>query len=208
MTVLIEQTSYPVTITLKKMKRIILRFREGSFFVSAPLRTSQTWIHNQVQTHGPTLILKHRPIPKAVTQEGGYMLGRWYAASKLTDLLGLSPKTSPLSLSWIKAAHAWFLPQLIARVHAWQKTLSITQPYRVRLRSMRSRLGSNSRKTITLTFATKLMHVAWPMIDAVIVHELIHDRHFDHSSNFYKALNDAYPDYEQEHAKLLSGQYQ
>jgi predicted metal-dependent hydrolase len=136
------------------------------------------------------------------------MLGRWYAFSQLFSLLGLQPDTIPLSPRWLKATHAWFLPQLIARVHHWQIKLAITRPYRIRLRSMRSRLGSNSRKTMTLTFASKLMHVAWPMIDAVIVHELIHDRHFDHSPNFYQALKEAYPDYEQEHAKLLLGHYQ
>jgi predicted metal-dependent hydrolase len=73
---------------------------------------------------------------------------------------------------------------------------------------MSTRLGSNSRRTKRLTFALKLIHFSWPIIDAVIVHELIHDRHFDHSPRFHQALRVAYPRYDEEHAKILKGQHQ
>jgi predicted metal-dependent hydrolase len=207
MTVVIDQVTYPVVITLKKMRRIVLRFREGTFFISAPFHTSNAWIKKQLEAHGLPLIKKRNQVQPPVSQTGAFMLGKWYPLDAYRQLIKLTPPFTPLSKEANPLAESWFLKQLIIRVDVWRQRLGIIRHYRVRIRKMITRLGSNSRKTLRLTFASKLMHVAWSMIDAVIVHELIHDIHFNHSPKFYQALHEAYPAYAKEHAKLLSGQY-
>lgn len=209
MTIVLGEKTYPVTIFFRAKKRIILRFKDGQFIVSMPKRTSQTWLRAQLQQHGEKLIKKVTSIPTPFNESGMYFYGEWKTYTTLTKQLGL---TSSLPFSYRETS--WqtlkehFKDRLIQRVQYWQKRLDILTSYQVRVRHMATRLGSNSRKTKRLTFAYKLVHFAWPIIDAVIVHELIHDRHFDHSPRFYQALTSAYPAYHLEHGKILKGQYQ
>jgi predicted metal-dependent hydrolase len=209
LTVVIEAVSYPVVIRYQRMKRIVLRFRDGQFFISAPRRTPIAWLAKQVQTHGPALQKKIAQLLPPITDQGMYVLGVWQTNQILMKTFAIQAQT-PLNAKddRLTALRPWFLKQITARTLMYQTQLKITTPYRIRLRNMRTRLGSNAKRTKTLTFALKLIHYAWPIIDAVIIHELIHDRHFNHSPDFYQALRHAYPRYDLEHAKILKGHYQ
>lgn len=209
MTITLAGKVYPVHIVHRAKKRIILRFKDEQFFVSMPKRTSQAWLAKQLHDHGERLIQKIKAIPVPFNASGLYLYGEWVPYMHMHQH-GLKRIDGPFSYQ----EKAWqplkksFQAALLNRVHHWQKKLAITTPYQIRVRHMQTRLGSNSRKTKRLTFAYKLIHFAWPIIDAVIVHELMHDRHFDHSPRFYQALYDAYPAYPREHGKILKGQYQ
>ncbi|MBX4197662.1 M48 family metallopeptidase [Candidatus Saccharibacteria bacterium] len=62
----------------------------------------------------------------------------------------------------------------------------------VRIKKMVSRWGScSSHKGITLNFF--LMQLPWEMIDYVLLHELVHTRHLNHSSRFWSDFDQAYP---------------
>lgn len=209
MTVDLNGVTYTVEILFRRQKRIVLRFLKDRFKVSAPKRTPIHWIHKQVSEHGQKLIQKIKQIPTPWTKDGMYVFGVWQPTASLIKIFNLKLPVDGEGLSHdIKVLKKYVLPTLTQRVHHWQKKLNITTVYQVSIRNMRSRLGSNSRRTKRLTFALKLMHFSWPTIDAVIVHELIHDRHFDHSQRFYEALIQAYPTYRTEHAKILKGQYE
>jgi len=209
MIVVIQDVAYPVTIFYRAKRRMILRYKEDGFQVLVPKRTSEDWIEKQILLHGKKLLEKIKKIPQPFNDKGMYLCGAWehypiqfkgFIIQKPHPQVKANPYSMELRVSFTEA--------IGERVQWWQHRLKIKTSYRIRVRIMTTRLGSNSRKTHTLTFAMKLIHFAWPIIDAVIVHELIHDTHFDHSKNFYSALYQAYPTYEQEHAKILKGQYQ
>jgi predicted metal-dependent hydrolase len=208
MTVVIQGKKYPVSITHRAKKRTILRFKNDVFFVSSPKKTPSSWIEKQIYLHGEKLIQRIQNIPVSWTDQGMYLLGTWIEQPRVLKTFRISESMSMVTLMKHRFVKEWFLTLLTKRVKDWQKTLNIQTQYLVRVRIMSTRLGSNSRRTKRLTFALKLIHYAWPIIDAVIVHELIHDRHFDHSPRFYQALRDAYPRYDEEHAKILKGQHQ
>lgn len=64
-------------------------------------------------------------------------------------------------------------------------------------KKLRSRWGScSSHGDITLNFY--LIQLPWPLIDYVILHELVHTRHMDHSAAFWGSLENILPQ-----AKLL-----
>lgn len=64
------------------------------------------------------------------------------------------------------------------------------------IRSLRTRWGScNQRGEITLNFY--LMQVPWALIDYVILHELTHLEHLDHSPAFWLALMSKIPEAKQ-----------
>jgi predicted metal-dependent hydrolase len=209
MTVVIGNQKIPVEVRFKRMKKVILRWTNNHFIVSAPKRTSLKWIRSQVLLYGPALQKKHALIPPPMTPLGMYLFGTWYSFSALRVTFPQIMKDKiSLQLNDRIIFKELFFSLLNQRVNYYVKELHISTNYLVRVREMKTRLGSNAKKTKRLTFALKLIHYAWPIIDAVIVHELIHDRHFDHSPRFYQALREAYPRYDEEHGKILKGQYQ
>lgn len=92
-------------------------------------------------------------------------------------------------------------------VRHYEGKLGIEEPYRVRVRKMKTRLGSNSRKTHTLTFSTELKAYHPRIIDSVVVHELCHHYHFDHGKEFNALLRELYPEYDACRKKLRKGEF-
>lgn len=67
-------------------------------------------------------------------------------------------------------------------------------PTKVTIRDQRTRWGSCSTSG-TLSFNWRLVIGPAEALDYVVVHELVHLRHHDHSSRFWTALSDAMPDW-------------
>ena len=72
--------------------------------------------------------------------------------------------------------------------------LNIPQ-FRLRVRKMKTRWGVNNFKSKTITLNTELIHYRYACMDYVIVHELSHFYHRDHSVNFWKEVEKHYPNY-------------
>ena len=74
-------------------------------------------------------------------------------------------------------------------------------PSRVTIRGQRSRWGSCSgRGTVSLNW--RLMMVPSALADYVVVHELCHLRHMDHSPRFWAMVGDVVPDYRERRRSL------
>jgi len=66
----------------------------------------------------------------------------------------------------------------------------------VKIKKLRSRWGSCSNdKLITLNYF--LMQLPWPLIDYVLLHELTHTVHLNHSPSFWSDFEKAYPNAKQ-----------
>ena len=63
----------------------------------------------------------------------------------------------------------------------------------IRIKKLISRWGScTSQKDITLNYF--LMQLPWPLVDYVILHELVHTRHLNHSASFWQEFERIYPE--------------
>ena len=107
----------------------------------------------------------------------------------------LAPLTS-LEGERRKALHAFFRksarPHLEARVQHYT-ALSGLRAERVSVRGQRSRWGScTSEGAISLNW--KLMAAPEWVIDYVVVHELAHTRHLDHSPRFWRLVEEYFPE--------------
>lgn len=65
---------------------------------------------------------------------------------------------------------------------------------RITIRNQRSRWGSCSGKG-NLNFNCLLMEMPDEIIDSVVVHELCHRKHMNHSAEFYKEIEKVFPQY-------------
>ena len=99
-----------------------------------------------------------------------------------------------------------FLDVLTKRVRYYEKLMGVSS-YQVSVRNMKTRFGSNSKRTKRLNFALLLVHYSTPIIDSVIVHELAHIVEFNHSKKFYDVIYKYCPDYNRYRKLLLKGIY-
>lgn len=65
----------------------------------------------------------------------------------------------------------------------------------IKIRSMKTRWGVNNRRDNSITLNSKLIRYSMREIDYVIVHELSHFVHFDHSKDFWNTVEYYMKDY-------------
>lgn len=89
---------------------------------------------------------------------------------------------------------------LPGRVAHYAPLVGVT-PTALHITSARTRFGSCSGKN-SISFSLYLMQYPPEAIDYVVVHELCHIRHHDHSAAFYALVASVLPDYRQRQALL------
>lgn len=99
-----------------------------------------------------------------------------------------------------KALIAQAKEYLPMRVGYWSDIMGLT-PTGLKITSARTRFGSCSGKN-SICFSWRLMQYPLEAIDYVVVHELAHIRHHNHSPAFYALIERYMPDW-RERMKLL-----
>lgn len=95
------------------------------------------------------------------------------------------------------------LPQIVTPVIESFRSIYKVAPARITVKHMRSRWGScSSRKAVSLN--SKLIMTPERCIEYVMVHELCHLIHFNHSENFYSLLAEILPDWKERKKELRS----
>ena len=76
-------------------------------------------------------------------------------------------------------------------------------PYpKLKIRTMKTRWGVNHKRDDSVTLNAKLIRYDIKTIDYVIIHELSHFIHFDHSKAFWQTVEKYMPDYKKYEKKL------
>lgn len=107
------------------------------------------------------------------------------------------PEPTPAEEERLRALAKAVLPGKVAH---WAAVMGV-QPTGVKITAARTRFGSCSAKN-SLCFSLRLMHYPDECVDYVVVHELAHIRHKNHSRAFYQEVARYLPDYAAREAKL------
>ena len=150
--------------------------REAKVLVRAPRRASNQDIERFVSAHRDW-IAKHLARRRAQLE----------AHPPLTDE----------EIAALRARAKALLPE---RTAYWARRMGVT-PTGVRISSARTRFGSCSGKN-SISYSLYLMQYPDEAIDYVVVHELSHIRHKNHSPAFYAEVAKYLPDYKARRALL------
>lgn len=155
---------------------------EGKITLRLPLRTSETQIH-RLLLDKQSWIIRH--YLEAVKRRENRPV------SDLTDI-----QREALEKRYLAAAKEYFPKRA-----AYFAPLTGGTYHRITIRDQKTRWGSCSAKG-TLSFNWRLMLAPPAVLDYVIVHELCHLTHMDHSKAFWALVESVCPDY-RTHRKWL-----
>ena len=199
---LLNQT-YRVEFAFKKMKNIRYRFLDNVLYISAPLRYAHDseQVLKRLNENGRLIKIK-KALPPPVIGNQIYIFGQLVAIDSI-KCLSKFRQDEPYPTSLKNHLKTY----LTKRVPEIAKMMNITQPYTIIVRDMKTRYGTNSRRTMRLAFTSRLVHYHQAIIDSVIIHELAHIYYFDHSKAFYQVVKTYCPAYYQYRKALLHQAY-
>ena len=199
---------YVVQVNYKKgLRNIHFRYRDDKFVVSSPYLVSKNKIFEGLRKHADYL-LKHAENEKPAGDNYLYILGIKTPISDQGEINFTNGNKivykSRDDLN--KKLRKYYLDLVTRRVRYYEQIMKV-ESYNVRVKNMKTRLGSNSRKTKTLYFSLSLLSYSYDVIDSVVIHELTHILVFNHSKEFYKILYRYCPNYDECRKRLREAQY-
>ncbi len=171
--------SFSYTVKYSDRKSIGLTVKDGQLIVRAPRRAKQADIERVIRSHTDW-------IEKAMAKQ---------AAIKEADKD--IPKLTEAELRVLADKALKVIPE---RVRYYAPLVGVTYG-RITIRNQKTKWGSCSGKK-NLNFNCLLMLAPPEVLDSVVVHELCHLKHMDHSPAFYAEVRRVMPDYDQRHAWL------
>lgn len=213
-----EVISYSLVRSKKRRRTMSIQIMpDGRVVIRAPSRTPQAEIDRFFKTRSAWLqkkLLERERLPggdavkppRFTPGEKFLYLGEWYPL-EVQDRNG---RKAPLMLSWgtfildagrtVEAKDLfarWYKDEarklLSDRVNHYGKCLNLF-PSGITITSAQFRYGSCSPKN-RLSFSWKLIMAPLPVIDYIVVHELIHIKEKNHSRRFWVSVEAAMPDY-------------
>lgn len=118
---------------------------------------------------------------------------------KAKDRAAAHPPLDDNEIKRLKALAKEILPQ---RIKYYSELMGL-YPTKVTITSAKTRFGSCSGKN-SISFSCRLMQYPIDAVDYVVVHELAHIKHHNHSKDFYALIEKHLPDYKNRQ-KLLKG---
>lgn len=187
-----------VIINKKRIKNIYFHINdEGKLIVNTPIFTTNHEISKLLDDNYKSIENMYNKYKiKAKHKEEIRYLGKEYTFVKnnkiiFEDNIAYGPSIEAINTYLEKNSKAIFSKRLELYINDFEKV-----PYfRLRTRKMRTRWGVNNRKSETITLNTELIHYDYTCIDYVIVHELSHFEHMDHSRAFWECVSRHYPNY-------------
>ena len=189
----IEGKIYNVPIFYKRQRNAYLRLNKKGYVCSVPLFLSERKAQEFINKNLPLLIKKVEKRKKQTPPRGEnytYLFGEKIDSTFSDEIL----KRKLLELLSIMTRNL-------------EKEMQIIKPYKIRVKKMSSRYGSNSLKSHALSFQFELVYFSYDIIRSVVVHELAHEFQRNHGPKFYDIVYKYCPNYWELKSKLKRGIY-
>jgi predicted metal-dependent hydrolase len=197
----IDGIAYPVTIERKNNKNIYIRIKEENvIYVTVPYLYSDKQVQKVLEENKKSIskMLQKNQL-KHEKEEGIWYLGKQYFPI-ITPLYDLEFIGNKIYIKNEKILDAYIKSEtkkiFLEHLNQWYHTFEEKIPYpTLKIRKMKTRWGVCNRKNNTVTLNSDLIKYELDKLDYVIIHELSHFRHFDHSKEFWKLVEKYEPNY-------------
>ena len=211
----------PYELTEKKVKNVNIRVRNGSVSVSAPRRMPSVEVDRIVLSRAAWLVSalnRQASRPHSCFEPGGtvYLSGKALklnytpgspAVSRTADALAVSAPVRedirPVLRRFMEKEAEALITRRLKELYPIAQRAGVAYPA-LKLRWMTGRWGSCACTQGIITLNKALAAAPPVCTDYVILHELCHFLHPDHSSAFYQTLEGWMPEYREAQA-LLKG---
>ena len=165
------------------------------------IRSSRRTLSLQITPEGELLVRAPYRLPRQEIDRFLREKSRWIEKTMERVLTEKEAgAAAPLSNTDIRALASQALQALPPRVAFFARQMQVNYG-RITIRNQTGRWGSCS-STGNLNFNCLLMLAPTSVQDYVVVHELSHRRHMDHSAAFWQEVASVLPDYKKEEAWL------
>jgi len=205
----INNVEYEVIIEKKNNKNTYIRVKEDmKIYVTTNYFVSKSYIKNLLDNNKDYLekMLTKRKEQKE-KEESFYYLGNKYDIIFVSSLKNVEIDNNKIYAKDIKTLEKWYKKQMVDlfqnRLETNYQRFEEKIPYpNLKIRNMKTRWGVCNKKDKTITLNSNLMKYSIDKLDYVIIHELSHFIHFDHSSNFWDLVSKYQKDYKKMRKQL------
>lgn len=196
----IDNNIYEVEIIKKNNKNTYVRVKDGTIVVTTSFLTPKFTI-TKILDDNISFLKKalYKDLKKQEKNDKFYYLGKCYdvvfkpsICVEISDYKIYANDSNSLD-KWLKNQTLTIFKE---RLNYWYDTFLEDIPYpNLKIRKMTSRWGVCNRKNNNVTLNSELIKYDISKIDYVIIHELSHFVHFNHSKEFWLVVGKYCPDY-------------
>ena len=133
-------------------------------------------------------------------KEGFYLMGKKYDIIIDENIKNIEINNNIIKVKSLKYLNNWYKKEIFKifkdRLDFYYNKFDENIPYPIlKIRTMKTRWGVCNRKIKSVTLNFNLVKYDYDCLDYVIVHELSHFVHFDHSKEFWNTVSKYYPNY-------------
>jgi len=206
MEIYIENIKIKLIINRKKIKNIYFRFDEElNLVVNANKYISEKEIIRLIEKNKKSLLNMYKKTLKKQEKKEEF----WYLGNKYDIILDeeediyfnngkvICKNTERLN-KFIKERTKEIFYDEVNKLKEIVKTPEFT----LKIRKMKTRWGVCNYKLKTITLNSELIRYSKEIIDYVIIHEMCHFHHHDHSKSFWNMVSIYYPNYKEARKEL------
>ena len=207
MEVYISDIKFSVIINRKKIKNIYFRFDDSfNLVVNANKYISDKEILKLIEKNSKSLINMYNKMKvKRKKNKEFWYLGKKYDIifdeklnSVLIDDFIIYSKNEIMLDKFIKNKTIDIFSKEVANL----KKIIETPDFKLKIRKMKTRWGVCNYKLNIITLNSELIRYNLENLRYVIIHEMCHFYHHDHSKNFWGMVSKYYPDYKKARKEL------
>lgn len=188
----INKSRIDLIIHYKSTKYIKFRYKNNILNVICPYFTSLSSIKKYIENNKK--ILSYCDIESPLTSSYCYIYGK----KELIFNNYLKIEDEIISYNedkFYKLIENIFYNYVYSRLNYYKELMNINTDYKLKIKRLTSKYGSNNKVKKIITINSYLMHFNKDIIDSVIIHELAHDIYFNHSKDFHQLLLKYCPNY-------------
>ena len=198
----LDGISYDVVIEKKNNKNLYIRVKEdGKIYVTCNYLTTKNMILRVLNENTKALQKMVKRIEKQNEKSNKFFyLGNSYDIIIREDTKKVLIVDDEIYTKDINMLEKWKKEEIIRifderYVYVFNHFKENIKSPILKIRNMKTRWGVYNRKNHTITLNSKLIEYDISKIDYVIIHELSHIIHFDHSKNFWNLVSKYCKDY-------------